>query len=352
MNKRRGLGRGLSALIPDTSRDKNDPDVSSETSVEQTVSRETSMKDVIIPQEAKEDSQTRPTEKRGEEQESEAFEFGTLKLLNIEQVEADPNQPRRDFDSEALQALADSIHSQGLLQPIVVNRIGVDQYRIVAGERRWRAAKLTGLKEVPCLIRELEDEDVLQISLIENIQREDLNVIEEAEAYRRLTEDFYYTHQEISRLIGKSRSHITNTLRLLQLPTEIQTTLIDRIITPGHARAILSLSSLDDQLALLNEIESRQLNVRQAERLAERFLHKEEHKEQTSKQEMQKDAQFLLAVQSVEDELCQHLGTKVRLRAGKERGQIVVDYYSHEDLGRILQLLGLAEDSGLDVSEA
>lgn len=352
MNRKRGLGRGLSALISENTREEEQVRKSESDDREQIVSRETISETSDITKSTQEDAQSEDLKRTVEIQESDRSEVGTLKVLSIDQVEADPNQPRRDFDAEALQALADSIQSQGLLQPIVVNKLGNDRYRIVAGERRWRAAKLAGLKEVPCLIRELEDEDVLQISLIENIQREDLNVIEEAEAYRRLTEDFYYTHQEISRLIGKSRSHISNTLRLLQLPTEIQTTLIDRIITPGHARAILSLTSLDDQLALLNEIESRQLNVRQAERLAERFLHKEERKEQAPPQEMQKDAQFLLAVQSVEEELCQHLGTKVRLRAGKERGQIVVDYYSHEDLGRILQLLGLAEDTGMDVSEA
>lgn len=352
MSKKRGLGRGLSALIPESTGEENNNDSKEVNVEEKNVSRETSITSEDSKLKAKDVSHKVKQPTAEETEPSEDFEFGTLKLLSIDQVEADPNQPRREFDDDALQALADSIHSQGLLQPIVVNKLSDNRYRIVAGERRWRASKLAGLKEIPCLIRELEDEDVLQISLIENIQREDLNVIEEAEAYRRLTEDFYYTHQEISRLIGKSRSHISNTLRLLQLPSEIQTTLIDKIITPGHARAILTLTSLDDQLALLNEIESRQLNVRQAERLAERFLHKVEQSEQTPKQAMQKDAQFLLAVQSVEDELCQYLGTKVKLRAGKERGQIVVDYYSNEDLGRILSLLGLAEDSEIDVVEA
>lgn len=352
MNKKRGLGRGLSALIPEPSREGQEQNSSNNQNAQGDVSRETSSGSVKTSKHTKKDAQVEVSDSIERIEESQDYEFGALKLLQIDQVEADPNQPRREFDADALQALADSIHSQGLLQPIVVNKLSDNKYRIVAGERRWRASKLAGLKEIPCLIRELEDEDVLQISLIENIQREDLNVIEEAEAYRRLTEDFYYTHQEISRLIGKSRSHISNTLRLLQLSGEIQMALIDKIITPGHARAILSLPSHDDQLALLNEIEARQLNVRQAERLAERYLHKEDRQEQVPPQEMQKDAQFLLAVQSVEDELCQYLGTKVKLRAGKERGQIVVDYYSHEDLGRILQLLGLAEDSGMDVSEA
>ena len=221
MSKKKGLGRGLSALIPEPISENNDEEeqksaksTSKEENKEET--QKTSPKNVSRETSTSLDKNTKLDAQNKVEQERIESEVGSLQMLHLDEIKPDPDQPRKDFDPEALQGLADSIHSQGLLQPIVVNKLAEGKYQIVAGERRWRAAKLAGLDEVPCLVRDLEDEETLQISLIENIQREDLNVIEEAEAYRRLTEDFYYTHQIIAN--GKSFSHISNTLRLLQLP--------------------------------------------------------------------------------------------------------------------------------------
>lgn len=258
----------------------------------------------------------------------------SLLYCGIEEIHPNRTQPRKHFDEAKLQELADSIKEKGILEPLIVRRAG-EGYEIVVGERRWRAAQKAGLKEIPVLLKELDDREVLEHSLIENIQRDDLNPMEEAEAYKRFTEEFGLNQEELGARLGKDRSTVANTLRLLKLPNEVREHLLRDHITPGHARAILSLESRDKQKELCALIIRKGLSVREAENLAKRWS-KPSRKAATS---TQKGGDLESQLIALGDSLKRHLGTKVEIRGKGKRGKIEIEYYSHEDLERIVETI-------------
>ncbi len=270
--------------------------------------------------------------------EIEPSDSRTLLYCGIEEIFPNPAQPRRHFDEAKLQELAASIKEKGVLEPLLVRKSGLG-YELIVGERRWRAAQKAGLKEVPVLVKEAEPGEAYEISLIENIQRENLNPIEEAEAFRRLIEEFSISQSDMATRLGKDRTTIANALRLLKLPPEIRTHLLENRITPGHARAILSLESVENQKQLANLIIEGELSVRQAEKLAKGLsakLSKIRFPERT------RDLQHQL--NSLQDNLRRYLGTKVLIRQRGKKGKIQIEYYSTEELDRIVEtILGNAD---------
>lgn len=253
--------------------------------------------------------------------------------LKINSIEPNKNQPRKQFDKEKLDALTESIKEHGLIQPIIVVKNN-DMYKIVAGERRWRAAKKAGLTEIPVVIRNYTDSEVAQIALIENLQREDLNPIEEAIGYQSLINDYNMTQEAVSSRIGKSRSAIANSIRLLSLDKPIQSKLISGEITSGHARALLSIENTDIRMTVLDNIISKGLNVRQAEALAKQL--------QNAKPEKNKpiiNEQVKAQLDEIENGLSSRLGTKVKLIHNNKRGKIEIEYFGNDDLERILNLI-------------
>ncbi|MGI6563776.1 MAG: ParB/RepB/Spo0J family partition protein [Clostridia bacterium] len=255
-----------------------------------------------------------------------------IKEVDIYHIQPDKNQPRKNFDTETLNELAQSIKRSGVLQPILVREEKPNTYTIIAGERRWRAAKLAGLKTIPVIVKNLTDIEMIEVSLIENLQREDLNPIEEAKAYERLQKEFNKTQEEISEIVGKSRTAVTNSLRLLQLDNEIINLIEDSRISPGHARAILSLEDASKRKELAKIIIDQNLNVRQAEELAKKMNQVTVTTKSGSKTRLPE-------VIEIENKLQRQIGTKVKLNYNKGKGKIIIDFYSNEDLDRILELL-------------
>ncbi len=256
-----------------------------------------------------------------------------IETLRITQVEPNKNQPRHSFDNDKIDELSESIKEHGVIQPIIVVKNN-DMYKIVAGERRWRAAKKAGLKEIPAVIRNYSEFEIAQIALIENLQRENLNPIEEALGYQTLINKYNMTQEDVSGKIGKSRSAVANSIRLLALDEPIQQKLISGEITSGHARALLSIDSPKIRLAVLDSIIEKNLNVRQAEALAKQL--------QTNKPKRKKpaiDEQTKAQLETLEDRLSSHLGTKVKLFHEKKKGRIEIEYYGNEDLERILGII-------------
>ena len=266
-------------------------------------------------------------------------EFGqeeskTILYCGIEEIVPNRSQPRKHFDESKLQELAESIKEKGILEPLIVRR--ADQgYELIVGERRWRAAQKAGLKEIPVLVKEVEGREALEISLVENLQREDLNPIEEAEAFKRLTEEFHISQGELSTRIGKDRTTITNAIRLLKLPPEIKNQLLQNRITSGHARAILSLETKEKQKELCALIIRKGLSVREAEALAKRWS--ERPKRRTAPERRKGDLESQL--NSLQDSLRRYLGTKVRITQNGKRGKIEIEYYSSDDLERIVEAI-------------
>jgi len=265
--------------------------------------------------------------------ELKSTEGKNLIYCGIEEIRPNPHQPRKHFDEVKLQELSDSIKEKGILEPLLVRKVS-DGYELIVGERRWRAAQKAGLKEVPVLIKEFDERAALEISLIENLQREDLNPIEEAEAYQRLIEEFHLNHEALSLRIGKDRTTITNALRLLKLPPEIKEHLLQNRLSPGHARAILSLEDQEKQKQLCQLILQKGLSVREAEALARKWSGKPKKK---PVEKTQDDLKLQLA--SLQDALRRHLGTKVLIHSKGKRGKIEIEYYSHEDLERIVEAI-------------
>jgi len=251
----------------------------------------------------------------------------------IKLIDIDPNinQPRKTFNEEKISELVESIRNHGIVQPILVQRVK-GRYMIVAGERRWRAAKLAGLKTIPAVIRDFTDQEIMEIGLIENLQREDLNVIEEALAYKKLMEEFNLTQENISQRVGKSRPSIANTLRLLNLNPDVLKLVQDGNITGGHARALLAIEDKDKQLELAWKIVDENLSVRDIENLAKLLLNPAQ---KPSKQPNKKDI-FLI---ETEETLKRRLGTKVNIIKGKKKGKIEIEYYSLQELERLIELL-------------
>lgn len=266
----------------------------------------------------------------------DALFSGTIDSEGLEIVElettaiiARQDQPRRKFDQESLQELAESLKEHGLLQPVLV-REKDDLYEIIAGERRWRAAKLAGLNRIPALVRKLDDFQVAEISLIENLQREDLTPVEEAQAYRLMMERFNYTQETLSQKIGKSRAHIANTLRILNLPASIIEMIDARKISAGHARAILTYSGEKEQLAAAQEIVAAGLSVREAEKRA---------KVKKTVQEFVFDKPPEIV--DLEERMQKFFGTKAEIQTLRNGGKIEITYYNDEDLERIIELLNI-----------
>jgi len=248
--------------------------------------------------------------------------------IKISDIEPNQFQPRKHFDDESLKELSDSIKEHGIIQPIIVRRNDFG-YQIVAGERRWRAAKLAGLKEVPAIVKDFDDQKVMEIALIENLQREDLNPIDEAKAYKSLMEQFNLTQEEISKRVGKSRSSIANSIRLLNLDEEVQNMLMEGKITTGHAKVILALQDAEKQNMIAKKIVDKNLNVRDTENLIKEVT--------SSKKKKRKESDAY--IKEIEDNFCRFFGTKVKIIHGKNKGKILIEYYSEEDLSRLTELI-------------
>ncbi|NLM34719.1 MAG: ParB/RepB/Spo0J family partition protein [Clostridiales bacterium] len=255
--------------------------------------------------------------------------------IDINLIRANEEQPRKYFDDEKIANLAQSIKEHGIIQPIILMKNG-DFYTIVAGERRWRAAKSIGMKEVPAIVMELSSKQLLEVSLIENIQREDLNPIEEAIAYKKLIEEFDITQEDLAAKLGKSRTAITNSMRLLNLDKRVQDYLIEGVITEGHGRAILGISDFNMQNEVAQKIIDEGLSVRQVEALI-RQLNSE--KKQKNKRKNQQQNPY---INEIKEKLESYLGTKVQVSSNKKnKGKIEIEYYSTDDLNRILELLNI-----------
>lgn len=254
--------------------------------------------------------------------------------IRLSKIEPNREQPRKDFNEEQLNELADSIRQYGVLQPLLVQRKG-DIFEIIAGERRWRAAKLAGLKEVPVVIREYTEQQAVEIALIENVQREDLNPIEEAIAYQRLMKEFHLKQEEIAERVSKNRSTITNSMRLLNLAQEVQQMLIDNQISSGHARALLSLEDKELQIELAKRIVREQMSVRDVEKAV-----KQAGKVKKENQKKQEEEALSLIFRNLEDRMKSAMGTKVNIsRKDKNKGRIEIEYYSQSELERIVELI-------------
>lgn len=295
MALKRGLGKGLDSLIPTN------------------VMMESEVKHATV--------STASSAEEGKD--------GTL-MVKLSKVEPNREQPRKNFDEDSLQELAESLKQFGMLQPILVQNRG-DYYEIIAGERRWRAAKIAGLKEVPVIVRELTDQEIVEISLIENIQREDLNPIEEAQAYKRLLTEFHLKQDEVAERVSKSRTAVTNSMRLLKLCDEVQKMVVDDMISTGHARALISIEDPEKQYLIAQKIFDEKLSVREVEKLV-----KDLHKPPKPPKEENKTLQAIY--QEISERLKQSLSTKVSVSAKQNgAGKIEIEFYNHEDLERLLE---------------
>ena len=284
MGKKYGLGKGLGALIPEE-------------------------------------------KSNNEEDKREYVELNKLKI--------NTNQPRKYFDNEKISELAESIKQHGIIQPILVNRDG-EFFNIVAGERRFRAAKLIGLEKVPVIEMNLDDKEILEISLIENIQRQDLNAIEEAKAYKQLLTEFKIVQEELSTRIGKSRTAISNTLRLLNLDEKVQQYIIEGVLSEGHGRALLGIQNKDNQYKVAEKIIDEKLSVRETERLIKKL-----NEDQTTTKKEPAGNELNPYYKDIKNRLQDYFGTKVNINKKKNRGKIEIEYYSEDDLQRILEIMNL-----------
>ena len=294
--KKKGLGKGLDSLIPDNK----------------------SMKSVT-------------SEKTVESKEDAAAKSG-VQVMKINEVEPNRDQPRKNFDEDALLELSDSIKQFGVLQPLLVRK-RKDYYEIIAGERRWRAAKLAGVKEVPVIEKEYTDQEILEIGLIENIQRENLNPIEEAIAYKRLLEEFNLKQDEVAERVSKSRTAVTNSMRLLKLSDKVQQMIIDDMISTGHARALLAIDDPELQYTLANKIFDEKLSVRETEKLVKEIKNPKKPKEK-------KPVANSFIYQDLEEKMKSVFGTKVSI-ASKEKGKgkIEIEYYSDDELEHLFDMM-------------
>lgn len=255
-------------------------------------------------------------------------------VISINLIKSNEEQPRKAFDDEKIAELAQSIKEHGIIQPVILNKKD-NYYMIVAGERRWRAAKLLGLKEIPAIIMELTEKDILEVSLIENIQRQDLNPIEEAIAYKKLLSDFNLTQEELSKRVGKSRVAISNVIRLTNLCETVKQYLIDEVITEGHGRVLLSIEDPEIQCEVAQKVIDEKLSVRELERLV-RYLGSE--KKNNDKEKVREINPYY---KDVTERLQNYFGTKVSISNKNNKGKIEIEYYSNEDLQRILEIINL-----------
>ena len=304
--KKSGLGRGLDALFPEKT-------VQSKPKTVKTV---------------KEEKKVAVDTKKSSQQETSNGE----RMMKISMIEPNREQPRKKFDEDALQELSESIKQYGILQPLLVSD-KKDYYEIVAGERRWRAAKMAGLKEVPVVVKEFSTQEIVEISLIENIQREDLNPVEEAMAYKRLIDEFHLKQDEIAERVSKSRTAVTNSMRLLKLDSRVQQMMVDEMISAGHARAILAISDPEQQYNAAMKVFDEKLSVRETEKLVKSILTPTKKKPVVSNPT--EDAIY----ESLEEKMKGITGTRVFIHRKKNnKGKIEIEYYSRDDLDRIIDL--------------
>lgn len=294
--KKKGLGKGLDSLIPDNRSSK--------------ASEKPEKKEPLHVEEMK----------TGEQ------------MMKINMVEPNREQPRRNFEEDALLELADSIKQFGVLQPLIVRKRN-DYYEIIAGERRWRAAKIAGIKEVPVIIKDYNEQEVVEIALIENIQRENLNPIEEAMAFKKLLEEYHLKQDEVAERVSKSRTAVTNSMRLLKLNEKVQQMIIDDMISTGHARALLAIDDLEQQYILANKIFDEKLSVRETEKLIKELKNPKKAKEK-------KKVENSFIYTDLEDKMKEVFGTKVHVAVkGKGKGKIEIEYYSDDELERMFDMI-------------
>lgn len=299
-SKKRGLGRGLDALFADAA-----PVLEEEN---------TAVIDEVF------------------EKEEEADSGDRVHYIDIDDIKPNPNQPRKKFNAKRLEELSQSIQDNGVIQPLVVQRKG-SGYELVAGERRWRASRLAGLKKVPCLIREFDEKQNLIVTIIENMQREDLDPIEEANGLQQMIHKFGFTQEQVSESLGKSRAYIANSVRLLKLPEDVQKKVSEGKISAAHGRTLLSLEDPRKQRMLAERIEKEELSVRTVEEIVKKL--KEGGKKETKKPEKTKSSEII----TVENDLRDLIGTKVSIVQGKKKGKIELEYYSIDELNRLIDLL-------------
>lgn len=305
MARKGGLGKGLDSLIPN-SRGKE--------SVHTVKSTEES---TIV---------NKPVDN------SEQKEKENEQMVKVTQIEPNREQPRKNFEEESLNELAESIRQFGILQPLLVKKKG-ERYEIIAGERRWRAAKLAGVKEVPVVVRDYTDQEIMEIALIENIQRENLNPIEEAMAYKRLLKEFNLKQDEVAERVSRSRTAVTNSMRLLKLNDRVQQMIIDDMISTGHARALLAIEDEEQQYMLANKIFDEKLSVRETEKLVKALKN-------PKKEEKKPEVENQFVYTNIEEQMKSLIGTKVSVHAkANGKGKIEIEYYSPDDLERIYELL-------------
>jgi len=319
--KTRGLGKGLDALFGDaevTLKREPSPEVKEEIDgVEKTAKKKTSGAGAAA--------------SKGTNANAEAADENGIAYIDINDIKPNSNQPRKTFDEEKLQELAASIEAHGLIQPIVLRKVKKG-YEIVAGERRWRAARIIGIKEVPCIIRDLSDQENILLAIIENMQREDLNPMEEAEGISQMIEKYGLTQEEVSKSVGKSRPYIANSLRLLKLADEVKNYVSEGKLSAGHARALAAIADEDKQIELAEAAVREGLSVRDMEKLAK------QNKSGAAKgrrKPRQKNADVI----RVEEDLKEILGTKVNLNQNGKKGKIEIEFYSKDELERLIELL-------------
>jgi len=258
--------------------------------------------------------------------------------IPLDQIETNPRQPRHDFDEQALQELAHSIKLHDIIQPITVSRLPSGKYRLISGERRFRAAKIAVLKDIPAYVRQADDQQLLELALLENLQREDLNAMEIALSYKRMMEELNYTQEQVAERMGKERSTVANYIRLLKLPPDIQVAVRSNQLSMGHARALINVDTVDKQLYLFNEIKNKGLSVRQTEELVRRL-----YKEGNPAVKNSVKPALPEAFKRIEDNLASHFSTRVKLNHSKKgEGSISIEYYSLQELNKLLDQLGVS----------
>ena len=320
--KKGGLGKGIDALIAPSVKKEADKEKIVEKVVEKVVEK--------------------PVEKIIEK----VVEKPVDVRMKIDEIEPNRMQPRKKFDEDALQELAESIKQYGLIQPIVVKKNN-DYYEIVVGERRWRAARIAGLKEVPVIIKEYDNKESMEIAIVENLQREDLNPIEEAEAYRRLIDEFGLKQDEAAQKVSKSRTAVTNALRLLKLDERVQKMVIDDMISGGHARALLAIEDKEEQYGMAMTVFDNKMSVRETEKLVRDYLKKLEEKDSDEKTKKKDFSQMETIYGQLEERMKSIIGTKVAIRSRNyKKGKIEIDYYSNDELERIIDLIESVKQVG------
>ena len=315
--KKGGLGKGIDALISPSVKKEAEKEKVIEKPVEKIVEKIVEVEKVV----------EKPVEQ----------------LMRIDEIEPNRLQPRKNFDEDALQELSESIKQFGLIQPIVVKNKG-EYYEIVAGERRWRAARIAGFKEVPVIVKEYNDKESMEIAIVENLQREDLNPIEEAQAYQKLIEEFGLKQDEAAQRVSKSRTAVTNALRLLKLDERVQQMVIDEMISGGHARALLAIEDKEEQYSMAMLIFDNKMSVRETEKLVRGHLKKEEEKKEEKKEDF---SQMETIYHQLEERMKSVIGSKVAIHSRNyKKGKIEIEYYSNDELERIIDLIESVKQVG------